>query len=376
MTHLPPPSRRPPSRALALALALAGIPLAVTQPVAAAAGAGPASGSGPAAAETRPGGGTTDRALASAFQPLPKVLGTPEQTTEARVELGRMLFHDTRLSRSQQVSCNSCHTLDRWGVDNEPTSLGHKGQRGGRNSPTALNAAGHFVQFWDGRAQDVEAQAKGPVLNPVEMAMPDAAAVEATLRSIPGYQPLFAKAFPNAAEPVTFDNAANAIGAFERTLVTPSRFDAYLEGDDGALTAEEKRGLTLFVQTGCPTCHAGPFLGGHIYQKAGLVKPWPNQKDQGRYEVTKNDADRMTFKVPGLRNVAKTGPYFHDGSVANLEEAVKLMARHQLGRELSDADARTIVVFLGSLTGDVPAGMRAVPALPPSGPDTPKPDPS
>jgi len=318
--------------------------------------------------------GPSPRALAAAFQPLPKVMGTPEQTPEARVELGRLLYHDPRLSKSHQVSCNSCHVLARWGVDNEPTSPGHKGQRGGRNSPTVFNAAGHFAQFWDGRAKDVEEQAKGPVLNPVEMAMPEAPVVEATLRSIPGYRPLFEKAFPGQAEPITFDNIAIAIGAFERTLVTPSRFDKYLAGDDTALTEEEKRGLVLFVQTGCTTCHAGAYLGGQMFQKAGLVKPWPNQKDQGRYEVTKNEADRMLFKVPSLRNVAKTAPYFHDGSVVSLEEAVKMMASHQLGRELSDADARTIVTFLESLTGEIPARLREAPTLPPSGPDTPKPD--
>lgn len=319
---------------------------------------------------------TNVRALAAAFQPLPASMGTPEQTTPARVELGRLLYHDARLSKNQQISCNTCHTLARWGVDGEPTSAGHRGQRGARNSPTVLNAAGHFVQFWDGRAKDVEEQAKGPVLNPVEMAMPDAASVEKVLRSIPGYRPLFAKAFPGQPEPITFDNMAIAIGAFERTLVTPSRFDKFLAGDDGALSAEEKRGLALFVQTGCTTCHAGAYLGGQMFQKAGLVKPWPNQKDPGRFEVTKNEADRMLFKVPSLRNVAKTGPYFHDGSVTRLDEAVKMMASHQLGRELSDADARTIVAFLESLTGDIPPAWREAPKLPPSGPDTPKPDPT
>lgn len=319
---------------------------------------------------------TNVRALAAAFQPLPKVMGTPEQVAPARVELGRLLYHDARLSKNQQISCNTCHTLTRWGVDGEPTSPGHKGQRGARNSPTVLNAAGHFVQFWDGRAKDVEEQAKGPVLNPVEMAMPDAAAVEKVLRSIPGYRPLFEKAFPGEAEPVTFDNMAVAIGAFERTLVTPSRFDTFLAGDDSALSAEEKQGLVLFVQTGCTTCHAGAYLGGQMFQKAGLVKPWPNQKDPGRFEVTKNEADRMLFKVPSLRNVAKTAPYFHDGSVAKLDEAVKMMASHQLGRELSDEDTRAILAFLESLTGDIPPAWREAPKLPPSGPDTPKPDPS
>jgi len=315
-----------------------------------------------------------DKAMLGLFQPLPEVMGTPERVTEARIDLGRMLFHDPRLSANQKISCNSCHTLAQHGVDNEPTSPGHKGQRGARNSPTVLNAAGHFVQFWDGRAADVEAQAKGPVLNPVEMALPDAQHVETVLRSIPGYAPLFAKAFPNEQEPVTFDNAAVAIGAFERTLVTPSRFDEFLAGEQKALTPEEQKGLVVFVQTGCPTCHAGPYLGGQMYQKAGLVKPWPSQKDQGRYEVTKADADRMMFKVPGLRNVAKTGPYFHDGSVADLKPAIRMMAAHQLGRDLSDADVDAIAAFLAATTADLPKSMVAAPALPPSGPDTPKPE--
>lgn len=312
----------------------------------------------------------------SIFGPLPGSAPNPDNPdSEAKVELGRALYFDTRLSKNQEISCNTCHRLDMSGVDGEPTSPGHKGMRGDRNSPTVLNAALHIAQFWDGREPDVEAQAKGPVLNPVEMAMPDAAAVEAVLRSIPGYAPMFAAAFPGEEQPVTFDNMALAIGAFERHLITPAPFDAYMAGDDSALTAEQKKGLDTFVKVGCPTCHMGSTLGGTMYQKLGLVKPYPTE-DVGRYAVTKKESDRFVFKVPSLRNVADTGPWFHDGSVGTLPGAVRLMARHQLGRELDDAQVAAIVAFLGSLSGEVDPELAKAPELPKSGPSTPKPDPS
>ena len=318
-----------------------------------------------------------DKARLSAFAQLPKVMTADQQApAEALVALGRALYYDARLSKNQDVSCNSCHLLDRYGVDGAPTSTGHKGQKGGRNAPTSYNAAGHIAQFWDGRAADVEAQAKGPVLNPIEMAMPDEASVIKVLRSIPGYAPMFAAAFPVEKDPITYANMAKAIGAFERGLVTPSKIDAFLGGDDAALTEAEKRGLNTFVEVGCTDCHSGPYLGGAIYQKAGLVKPWPNQADAGRFEVTKNEADRMMFKVPGLRNIEKTGPYFHDGSVASLDEAIRMMGVHQLGRELTPEQIADIRAFLGSATGLLPEAYIAKPALPESGPKTPKPDPS
>ncbi len=318
-----------------------------------------------------------DRALLGAFAPLPEAMAHADRPlTQARVDLGRMLYYETRISKNHDISCNSCHRLDAYGVDNEPTSPGHKGQRGGRNSPTVYNAAGHVAQFWDGRAADIEEQAKGPVLNPVEMAMPDDETVLAVLESMPGYVEAFAKAFPGEAAPVTYDNFALAVGAFERKLVTPGRWDAFLEGDDAALTDAEKAGLTAFVQTGCTTCHSGPYLGGHMYQKLGLVEPWPSQKDQGRFEVTQAEADRMMFKVPSLRNIAKTGPYWHDGSEPDLKKAVVAMAKHQLGKPLDDAMAASIVTFLEALTGELPADYIEKPALPPSTARTPKPDPS
>jgi cytochrome c peroxidase len=311
-----------------------------------------------------------DAAQKGQFQALPENFGA---ATEAQVTLGKTLFHDTRLSLGQDISCNSCHTLSNYGVDGQPTSTGFKGQKGGRNSPTVMNAAGHFKQFWDGRADDVEAQAKGPVLNPVEMAMKDDKAVVEVLRSIPGYLPLFTAAFPEEKVAITWDNYAKAVGAFERQLVTPSRFDKWAKGDDTALTEEEQKGALKFMETGCMACHMGALFGGNGYQKVGAVKPWPNDKDRGRKDLTKADADDMMFKVPSLRNVEKTAPYFHDGQTASLDEAVKMMARHQLGQELSDEDTKSIVAFLKSLTGELPATLIAAPTLPESGPRTPKP---
>lgn len=292
------------------------------------------------------------------FKPLPPVAEvTLDSRDNAMVSLGEKLYFETALSLDNDLSCNSCHKLDAFGVDNEKTSPGHKGQRGGRNSPTVYNAALHIAQFWDGRAADVEAQALGPILNPIEMAMPDEAVVLKRLGSSDvaegKYPALFAKAFPEETDPLTYKNVGVAIGAFERTLLTPSAFDDYLMGDESALSAEQQKGLQKFVETGCVACHAGVGVGGAMYQKLGLVFPYESV-DQGRFDVTKSDTDRHVFKVPSLRNVVKTAPYFHDGSVATLEEAVKLMGKHQLGKDLSEADINEIVVFLGSLTGRIP----------------------
>ncbi len=309
------------------------------------------------------------------FKPLPAAMeAASNPLTEAKIELGRILYYENRISKSHEFSCNSCHLLDKYGVDNEPTSPGHKGLRGDRNSPTVYNAAGHFVQFWDGRAKDVEEQAKGPVLNPVEMAMPDEKTVIATLKSMPEYPALFKKAFPGEAEPVNYENFAKAVGAFERKLVTPSRWDRFLEGDTSALTAAEKAGFNKFFGTGCASCHPGAYLGGTSYQKLGVKKNWPNQKDLGRYEVTKKNSDKMMFKTPSLRNIEKTAPYLHDGSVASLEETVKLMAEYQNGKKLSDADAASIVTWLKSLTGDLPMEFIRKPNMPASTSQTPGPD--
>ncbi len=308
------------------------------------------------------------------FGPLPATFDNPTNPpSDAKVALGQMLYHEKRLSKNQQIACDSCHDLERGGVDGKSFSAGHKGQLGGRNAPTVLNAAGHFVQFWDGRAKDVEEQAKGPILNPVEMAMASSETVLAVLRSMPEYVAAFQAAFPGEADALTWDNLGRAIGAFERKLVSRSRWDNYLTGDDAALTDEEKVGVQTFIATGCIACHAGVLVGGAMFQKAGLVKPWPNQKDVGRQGVTKNDADKLFFKVPSLRNIAKTAPYFHDGSVATLEQAIRQMAEHQLGKQLTEVQVASIAKWLGTLTGEVPAVWLAVPKLPPSTDTTPKP---
>jgi len=312
----------------------------------------------------------------AAFGELPDVAASATNpVTAEKITLGRMLYFDTRLSKNHDISCNSCHDLAAFGVDGEPTSPGHKGQRGERNSPTVYNAALHIAEFWDGRAPDVEAQAKGPVLNPVEMAMPSEEAVVAVLASIPGYAPLFAAAFPEDADPIDYDNMARAIGAFERRLITADRLDAFVSGQDGALNDEQLAGLQEFLDVGCVTCHMGPTIGGGLYRKLGLVKPYPVD-DPGRFSVTGDEADRFVFKVPSLRNVAMTWPYFHNGSIASLQDVIRLMGRHQLGVELSDEQVARIETFLGALTGTVDPEYIAAPELPESGPDTPAPDPT
>lgn len=322
-----------------------------------------------------------DPEIISAYSAMPKVVISKDNPiTEEKVTLGRMLYFDKRLSKNHDISCNSCHMLDKYGVDALPTSPGHKKQLGTRNSPTVYNAAGHAMQFWDGREPTVEAQAKGPVTNPVEMALKDGAAAEKTLRSIPGYVELFKKAFPKAKESVTFDNMALAIGAFERKLITPSKWDDYLKGNKKALTKEERDGFKTFATVGCPTCHVGPYVGGNIFQKLGLRNAWPvkdpKKHDQGRFEVTKKDEDKMMFKVPSLRNIEKTGPYFHDGSEKDLKNVIKMMAFHQLDKKVSDAEIASIMTFLKTLTGPLPTEYIKEPKLPESSKDTPKPDPA
>jgi len=316
-----------------------------------------------------------DAARLQLFQPLPDVMASAgNDLTEEKIALGRMLYYEPRLSKSQQISCNTCHLLDKYGVDGQPVSDGHKGQTGDRNSPSVYNAAGHFVQFWDGRAADVEAQAKGPVTNPVEMAMPSEKEVVAVLKSMPEYIDSFRKAFPEDKDPISYDNMARAIGAFERRLVTPSRWDRFLRGEQAALTDDEKKGFNTFMDAGCQTCHAGALLGGNMYQKLGLVKPWPNSSDLGRERVTKSESDRLVFKVPSLRNVEKTKPYYHDGKVETLEQAVARMSEYQLGNALSEAQVGSIITWLKSLTGEIPTDYIKPPELPKSTSKTPKPE--
>jgi cytochrome c peroxidase len=304
-----------------------------------------------------------DSAQLAQFAPLPDSMATTDNPiTLAKVDLGRMLFHETRLSRDHDLSCNSCHDLTQYGVDHAAVSTGAQGQHGKRNAPTVYNAAGHFAQFWDGRARDVEEQAKGPILNPVEMAMPSDRALLLELASLPAYRDAFRRAFPGEANPVTYDNVGRAIGAFERQLVTPSRWDAFLKGARNALTPAEQQGFNDFVEAGCVSCHNGAYLGGQMYQKAGVVAPWPDRADPGRVRVTHQVADSMVFKVPSLRNIAMTGPYFHNGGTASLEDAVRMMGHYQLGRDLTPAQVQSIVTYLHTLTGTLPQGSIAPPA--------------
>ncbi len=301
-----------------------------------------------------------DRAQLSAFAPLPAAMESPANPlTEAKMDLGRKLFYDSTLSLNRNISCNTCHDLAKYGVDGRQFSLGTKQQPGGRNAPTVYNAAAHLAQFWDGRAPTVEEQAKGPVLNPVEMGMPSGDAVIARLRAIPEYRAAFRAAFPGQASPVTYDNVGLAIGAFERRLVTPAPWDRYLQGDTAALTPAEREGFNVFFSTGCQACHTGALMGGTMYQKIGMVRPWPDKSDIGRAAVTHQAQDSLVFKVPSLRNVEHTGPYFHNGSVGTLQQAVMLMAQHQLGRDLTEQQASQIVAFLHALTGEAPAAYIA-----------------
>jgi cytochrome c peroxidase len=313
----------------------------------------------------------------SMFQPLPiEARSADNELTSDKVALGRQLFFDKRFSKNHDLSCNSCHNLAKYGTDNSPTSVGHKGQHGGRSAPSVFNAGVHIAQFWDGRAATVEEQAKGHVLNSIEMAMPDKEVVLDVLRSIPEYVEAFKKSFPGEAAAVTYDNFGKAIGAYERKLMTPARWDDFLKGKKDALTDDEKKGFSEFVSVGCVNCHNGAGVGGHLYQKLGLIKPWPDLKDRGRADITKNEQEKFMFKVPGLRNITETGPYLHDGSVVELPQMVKLMAEHQLGKTITEAQTSLIVTFLRSMTGELPNDYITEPALPPSTISTPMPDPS
>lgn len=318
-----------------------------------------------------------EKAKAAGLQALPYGAGqvTDNALTREKIALGAMLFFDPRLSASGVISCNTCHNLGTGGDDNLPTSVGHGWQKGPRNAPTVLNAVYNKAQFWDGRAEDLKAQAKGPVQAGVEMANQPAAVVE-TLKSMPEYVERFGRAFPGEADAVTFDNMARAIEAFEATLVTPgSPFDAWIEGNDNALTADEKLGLDLFVSKGCTACHAGVNFGGQEYYPFGLIKkPGADilpPEDKGRFQVTKTASDEYVFRAAPLRNVAITAPYFHSGQVWDLEQAVAIMGTAQLGTQLKGDEARLIATFLGSLTGEQPT--VEYPILPVETAATPKP---
>lgn len=307
------------------------------------------------------------------FKPLPAEVASPDNDlSDARVNLGRQLYFENRISKGEKLSCNSCHKLDAFGQDNLPFSPGHEGKLGGRSSPSTYNAALHIAQFWDGRAPSVEEQAKGPVLNPVEMGAPSEDFVIKVLKSMPGYVEAFKAAFPGEADPITYNNFGKAVGAFERKLLTPSKWDSFLKGNKDALSAEEKKGFATFAKTGCVTCHNGAGVGGHMFQKLGLVKEWPGLKDNGRSDVTKNEGEKHFFKVPSLRNITETAPYLHDGSVKTLEEMVKMMAEYQLAKKLTDEETASIITFLKALKGTPDAEYIKAPKLPESTPETPK----
>ena len=311
-----------------------------------------------------------------AFKPLPKDAGTPTRPlTPERVALGRALFFETRVSTDGKGSCAGCHNPSLYGTDALPRSVGNQGRIIPRNAPTVFNTALQFVQHYGGNRVDVEEQAVKALVSPLAYGNADYAAAEARLRALPGYRAMFEQAFPGEAEPVTAENWGKAIGAYERTLLTPAAFDRYLAGDQNALSAQAKQGLDKFMTFGCSGCHNGVTVGGQMYQKFGLTQDyWVltgskeidlfKGRDKGRFQDTKNEADAYIFKVQQLRNVAVTPPYFHDGSVAQLGDAVRIMAKLQLGRDLTDAEVSDLIAFLESLTGEVPAQFSGVPNLP------------
>lgn len=290
------------------------------------------------------------------FSTLPQ----PSDPSTPLAQLGKKLYYDESLSMSGKMSCNTCHPIANYGVDNEPTSPGHDGTRGTRNSPTTFNAYFHVAQFWDGRSPDLADQAKGPILNPIEMGMKSDVDVIEKLKNSADYIQMFQAAFPNEENPIHFDNFAVAVAEFEGTLATPAAFDAFLDGAVSALDETQKQGLSLFIESGCIACHIGPGLGGNMMQRFGLVHgPYWNytgseRQDEGKFEVTGVESDKYVFKSPSLRNIEKTAPYFHDGSVGSLHEAVRIMAYTQLGKELTNEEIDLMVSFFQSLTGTIP----------------------
>lgn len=329
-----------------------------------------------AAAPSTPSSEQLRKTAGALFQPIPEaqVVIKDRNLSTDQIELGKWLFFEPRLSKSNIISCNTCHSVGTGGADNIPTSIGHGWQAGPRNSPTVLNAVFNIAQFWDGRAADLKEQAKGPVQASVEMnATPTH--VEDTLRSIPEYVEFFAKAFPGEKDPVTFDNMAKAIEAFESTLVTPnSRFDQWLAGKE-TMSSHELNGLNLFINKGCVACHSGINVGGQGYFPFGVIKR-PGAEvlpvgDKGRFAVTNTASDEYVFRAGPLRNIALTAPYFHSGEVWDLEQAVAIMGSSQLGHELNSEEVKAITAFLHTLTGDQPR--VEYPILPRSTAATPRP---
>lgn len=306
----------------------------------------------------------------SAFKPLPKTIPAPDNLlTPEKITLGRMLFFEPRVSVDGTVSCSRCHQPGLYSTDALPKPIGVLHRENPRNAPVIFNAALQIAEHWRGDRTSVEDQAMQALIGPPSFGNPSYEAAMAKLKAIPGYPDLFARAFPDDKDPITPENWAKAIGAFERTLVTPAPFDAYLEGNERALTAEAQAGLREFMQVGCAGCHNGAGVGGGMFQKFGLVEDYWKEThsptpDKGRFDVTHKDADLYVFKVPILRNVARTPPYFHDGSVAALPEAVRIMAKVQLGKTLSEIQITHIVAFLDSLTGRIPETFATAVALP------------
>ena len=306
------------------------------------------------------------------FGPLPQVMILDKNpVTPEKVKLGKMLFYETRISIDGTVSCVRCHPLSLYAADGLTKSIGNNCKINPRNAPTILNAAAQIAAHWIGNRTGVEDQAKQSVIGPPSFGMPSYEAVEKKLKEIKGYVPLFKDAYPGERDPISVDNFAKAVGAFERTLVTPSRFDAFVKGDQTALTDNQKRGLKTFIETGCIMCHSGTYVGGQMYQKFGVFEPyWQYTKskdvDEGRYVITKDENDKYLFKVPMLRNVEMTSPYFHDGSAGRLHDAIWVMGKVQLARTLAEQQVEEITFFLKSLTGQIPDDALKVPVLSPS----------
>lgn len=312
-----------------------------------------------------------------AFEALPEVPPIPKDNpqTAEKVELGKMLYFDPRLSINGTVSCNSCHNVMAGGEDSRSFSAGVKGQLGGRSAPTVWNAAFLSVQFWDGRAKNLEEQAKGPITNPIEMGMPNHDLAVDRLKKIPEYVDRFKKVY-GSKKSVNIENVAKSIAAYERTLITPnSPFDRYQKGDKKAMNRKQVKGMELFAKVGCTTCHSGvAFAGPALPEGTGFFMKFPTNpipdydkkyaftKDLGRYDVTQQEADKHMFRVPTLRNIALTAPYFHNGAVNSLEEAVRIMAKSQLNKKLKSSEVKSIVAFLEALTGEFP--QQTMPRLP------------
>jgi cytochrome c peroxidase len=304
------------------------------------------------------------------FSPLPELFPSDSNPlTPEKIRLGKILFYEKRISIDGTTSCAKCHPIGYYGTDKLEKSRGNFSKENPRNAPTVLNSAGQITQHWRGDRKDVEDQAKRALLGKGSFGAPSYRWVEEKLKEIKGYEKLFKEAFLDEKNPITVDNYAKAIGAWERTLSTPSRFDKFLNGHVDALTEKEKRGLKEFISIGCVSCHTGSLVGGTMYQKFGLIEPyWKYTKskkvDEGRYNVTKNEADKYVFKVPPLRNVEKTSPYFHDGSVKSLKKAIWIMGKVQLGKDLSKQQVEDIEAFLKSLTGTLSEDMITVPIMP------------